>query len=146
MRRNLFDNPFIIFFLFIVISAVNILFSVHFITITLGGVAFLMFLKCIENDYYYSLFIVILLFLVIETAQGLKPFSLVVLSFLLYIFILPKVKQLFSFSGSSYFVYIGIFYISAYMLWSFVDGFGLGLLSTVVINLIIDFVIVGIFI
>jgi len=145
-RKDILDNPLIIFFIFIGISVVNILSSVHFIPIMFVGILFIAFTKMIETKSYYGLFWIILAFLVVENIQGFKSFSLVSLSLFLYIFIKPNIQHLFSSSDILKTLYIIIFYITMALLYIFFNSFNLNLLFIIVANLILDIILVGLFI
>ena len=51
-RKNLFDNQFTLFMFFIIVSLVNILSSVHFISIMLAGVVFIVFNELLQKKHY----------------------------------------------------------------------------------------------
>ncbi len=145
-RKDILDNPIFIFLLFIGISLVNILTSVHFIPIMFVGILFIAFIKTLENRYYYSLFWIILALLIIENIQGFRAFSLVSASLFIYIFIKPNIEHIFSSTDNLKTLYVLILYICIILIYSFFNGFDLYLLPVVVMNLIFDIIIVGLFI
>lgn len=145
MKKNILDNPFFIFIIFIFTITINAISSIYFVSIMLAGFLFLAFIKCIKNKYYYSLFFILLSFLFIELNNGFYPFSLILLAFFSYVFIIPRIKQVISFSGLNYFIYVLWFYISIMILWSFMYTINITLLGTVFLNIIIDFILIGMF-
>lgn len=145
MKKNILDNPFFIFIIFIFTIITNAISSVYFTSIMLAGFVFLAFIKCVKNRYYYSLFFILLSFLFIELNNGFYPFSLILLAFFSYVFIIPKIKQVMSFSGLNYFIYVLWFYASMMILWSFAHTVNITLVGTVLLNIIIDFILIGMF-
>ncbi len=143
LRKNIFDNPIIIFLLFVGVSLVNIIFSVHFVSIIFAGVVFIAFTKTLKNKYYYSLFLVILTFLIIENVQGFRPFSLVALSLFIYIFLKPYLQQIFTSSELVRNLYVIIFYLGMVLIYSFFNNFDIIILPIIVINILIDIIILG---
>ena len=142
-RNSLFDNPIAILLLFIFVGLSNIILPVHFISIFLVGVVFVAFLRCLEKKYYYSMILVIFSFLLIENSQGLKLFSLVLLSLFLYIFILPKIKTILTSQSLYMFLVLLIFYIGIIMLYLLIDSINSQLISRVVVNFFIDLFIIS---
>ena len=145
-KKDILDDHIVIFLLFISISLINILFSVHFVPIMLVGILFLAFVKMLENKSFYSLLWIIMAFLIVENIQGFKAFSLVFLAFFIYIFIKPNIEHIFSSYDILKKIYIIIFYISIGFLYSFFETFDMLLVSKIIINLILDIVIVVLFI
>jgi len=145
MKKNILDNPFFIFFIFILTITTNTIASVYFSSVMLAGFVFLAFIKCVKNRYYYSLFFILLAFLFIELNNGFQPFSLILLAFFSYVFIIPRIKQVMSFSGLNYFVYVLWFYSAIILIWSLSDTVNFTLVSTVFLNIIIDFILIGMF-
>jgi len=145
-RNSLFDNPLAVFLLFLLVCFTNIILSVHFISVLLAGVVFMAFNRCVEKKYYYSLSLVIFTFFIIESSQGLKLLSLSLLSFFIYIFIIPKIKTLLS-SISLYTIsIILIFYIGIVVLFSLFANINILFLTKLMFNYILDIFIVGILI
>ncbi len=144
MTKNLFDNPFYVILLFFIVTFLNIIFSVHFIPIILAGVVFTAFIYVYEKEYYYSLALTVVTFFVIESSQGLPLFSLSLLSFLIYIFIIPKLKQLFSLGELDLLLFVLIFYFIFLVLFSIIKGFSISVILKIFLNIFIDLVIVGV--
>lgn len=144
MTKNLFDNPFYVILLFFVVVFFNVIFSVHFISILLAGTVFSAFTYIYNKENYYSLAIIILSFTVIEIAQGMPIFSLSALSFLIYIFIIPKLKQVFSLGELDLLLFVLIFYLAYLIIYFVVYFFNFSVLLKVLLNIFIDLIIVGV--
>ncbi len=145
MNKNILDNPFFLFLLFITTIIINTISSIYFTSIMLIGFLFLAFIKCIHNKYYYSIFFISLAILFIELNNGFPPFSLILLSIFSYTFIIPKIKKIVSFSGLNYFIYILWFYAATTIIWMLYDGIDIMLVGTIFLNIVIDFILVGLF-
>jgi hypothetical protein len=142
-RNSLFDNPIAIFILFLIIAFTNIILPIYFISILLAGILFLAFLRAIEKRYYYSLFLIIFSFLMIEISQGLKVFSLSLLSYSIYLFIIPKIKPLLSSYNLFLFLKIFIFYCGILLLFQILGNIDARVISIIVINYIFDIFIIS---
>ena len=145
MKKNILDNPFFLFLLFIAVVIINTISSIYFSSIMLAGFVFLAFIKCIRNKYYYSMFFITLAMLFIELNNGFPPFTLLLLSMFSYMFVIPKIKKVISFSGLNYFIYIIWFYAAMFVIWSILEGIDITLVGTIFLNIIIDFILVGLF-
>jgi len=145
MKKNILDNPFFLFILFLATLISNTISSIYFVSIMLAGFVFLAYIKCLQNRYYYSAFFITLTLLFIELNNGFPPFSLVLLSVFSYVFIIPRIKKVISFSGLNYFIYILWFYAGLVLIWSFSNDINITLVGTIFLNIIIDFILVGMF-
>jgi len=145
MKKNILDNPFFLFLLFTATIITNTISSVYFLSVMLAGFVFLAFIKCVQNKYYYSIVFISLAMLFIELNNGFPPFSLILLSIFSYVFIIPKIKKVVSFSGLNYFIYILWFYTAMIFIWFLIEGINITLVGTIFLNIIIDFILVGIF-
>ena len=143
-RNSLFDNPLAIFLLFIIVAFTNIILTVHFISILLAGVVFMASIRCIEKRYYYSLALVVLSFFIIEANQGLKIFSLGLLSLFIYIFLIPKLKTFLTSTNLYTFSIILLFYWGVVVLYMFIGDINIKLISKLLVNYILDIFIVSI--
>jgi len=128
--------------LFIIIF-VNIIFSSYFISFFLTGVVFKILSIAIRKEYNYLFIFSIMTFLIIENTQGLKLFSLTVIALLVYYFIIPRIKHLFSSSIMGDILYIFSFYILYYMMVQVYSVFDISILIIFLINFVIDLLIVG---
>lgn len=144
-EQNNLENPFFLFTLLLCTIALNIVSSIHFILIMLGGILFLAFNTCLKKRYLYSLSFVIISFLFIEINSGLKPFSLSLLSLFLYIFILPAMNRSISFESINNYVYIVLFYIGVLVLYSIESELTVNVSKAIFLNALIDMAFLGLF-
>jgi len=146
MKINNLDNPLFIFLLFLLTIFVNTISSIYFFPIFLLGILFMAFFVCMKKKYYYSLTFVILAFLFVELNSGFMAFSITMLASFIYVFIAPQIKRILSFNTLNSYIYIFIFYLGVYFLWLASNEMTAELNYTLLINLIIDFIIFGLFI
>ena len=141
MIKNSLDNP--IFLLTILILAVisNLIASVHFLLVLFVGIIFTAFYRTLKKRYYYLFFLVIIAFLLIEINSGLKPFSLSLLSFFIYIFIIPRYES----NSFSSLVYVIFFYLGLTIMWFLSFGLDERIIFALIINLFIDLLFFGVF-
>lgn len=145
MKNILLHNPIFIFLLTIFTIAINIISSTHFFPIMLAGIIFLSLKKAVKNSYYYSALVLIIAFLFIEYNNGFMPFSLTLLAFFIYLFVIPNLTRVISLHNLNSYIYILTFYLGMIILWSFTNGFSFYLIKNVFINILIDFLIFGLF-
>ena len=141
MVRNSIDNPVFLIFLLIFAVSINFLASTHFLVILFAGVLSTTFYRTLKQKYYSSFAAVIIAFLLIELNMGLKPFSLSLLSYFLYLFIIPRYEQ----NQLNIFLYIIFFYIGLGIMWYIFFNFDSFFSYILIINLFIDLILVGIF-
>ena len=126
-----------------IICLVNIIFSSYFISFFLAGVVFKILSIAIRKEYNYLFIFSIITFLIIENTQGLKLFSLTVIALLVYYFIIPRIKHLFSSSIMGDILYVFSFYILYYIMVQVYSVFDISILIIFLINFVIDLLIVG---
>lgn len=126
-----------------IICMVNIIFSSYFISFFLAGVVFKILTTAIRKGYNYVFIFSIVSFLIIENTQGLKLFYLTIIALLVYYFIIPRIKHLFSSSIMGDFIYIFSFYIFYYLMVQVYSVFDMSILIIFLINFVIDLLIVG---
>lgn len=146
MRNSILNNPLVVFLLCILIIITNLISSIYFTSVLLLGVLFLAFLKTLKNKQYYTFFIINLTLIIVETNMGFKPLTLSLLSFFSYLFIIPYIKRVMSMNSINDYFFVFWFYVAFSILWSFYSGFSLILAKTTVVNILIDFIIIGLFI
>ena len=146
MKINNLDNPLFIFLLFLLSIFVNTISSIYFFPILFLGILFIAFSVCLKKRYYYSLTFIVLAFLFIELNSGFKAFSITLIAILIYTFISPKIKRILSFSTLNPYIYITIFYLAIFILWSLQYEVSSQLYYTMLINIVIDFILFGILI
>jgi hypothetical protein len=125
------------------VNIMNIFFSTYFITLLLIGVTFKILTVSIKEERNLLILFSIITFLVIENSQGLKIFSLTLSSMVIYLFIVPRLKNLFSSTVILDFIYIFILYIFFYILTQSYIAFDLSLITIFLMNFFIDIIIVG---
>lgn len=140
MVRNSIDNPVFLVILLIFSISINFLASTHFLVILFAGVLSTLFYRTLKQKYYYSFALVVLSFLFIELNMGLKPFSLSLLSYFVYIFIIPRYEQ----NQISILLNIIFFYFILGVIWYIFFNFESFFSYILIINLVIDLIIVGI--
>jgi len=126
-----------------IICLVNIIFSSYFISFFLAGVVFKILTIAIRKEYNYVFIFSIVTFLIIENTQGLKLFSLTIIALLVYYFIIPRIKHLFSSSLMGDILYIFSFYLFYYLMVQVYSIFDISILIIFLINFVIDLLIVG---
>jgi len=131
------------FFTLVFICLVNLFFSTYFISILMCGVVFKIFLEVLKKENFYFLFLVIFTFLLIESAQGLKLFSLTLVALFLYYFVIPRIKHIFSSSMISEFIFILLFYLGVWITTLFYIPFKLEFLNMFILNFLLDSFIIG---
>ncbi|RXK14142.1 hypothetical protein CP965_01455 [Halarcobacter mediterraneus] len=146
MKINNLDNPFYIFLFCIFSLIINAISSIYFFPILLTGILFVAFYVCMERNYTYTLFFLSLTILIIEINNGFKPFSILLLCFFIYAFIIPYITRVLSVDGINLYIYILVFYCGIYILWILNNESSMQLNLTLLINLILDLIIFGVFI
>lgn len=146
MRISNLDNPFFIAFICIFSIFINVISSIYFFPILFLGILFMAFFVSLKKRYNYSLIFVIITFCFIEINNGFKIFSLSLLSTFIYLFIVPYIRKTLSFSSLYAYIYMGVFYLGIYIMWSINNNLTPQLNYTLLANLIIDFIIFGMFI
>lgn len=147
MRKvDLLDNPYFIFTLFLITGLVSIISSIYFISILLSGILFLAFMRTFKLKAYYSLMFVLLSFLFVELNNGFKPFSLTLLAFFTYTFVVPYLKRVISLHDLNAYVYMLCFYVGVGGLWTLTHSSSFKLVGTLLFNIFLDFIIFGFFI
>lgn len=141
MVRNSIDNPVFLIFLLLFSVSINFLASTHFIVILFAGVLSTVFYRTLKQKYYYSFALVVLSFLFIELNMGLKPFSLSLLSYFIYLFIIPRYEQ----NQISILLNVLFFYFVLGIIWYVFFNFASFFSYILIINLMIDLILVGIF-
>tara|TARA_B110000046_G_C13016189_1_gene408884 strand:+ start:551 stop:970 length:420 start_codon:yes stop_codon:yes gene_type:complete len=123
----------------LIISLVNIISSVYFVTFLIAGVVFKIFSLSLDKGYNYLLILCIITFLIIENTQGLRLFSLTLISLSVYYLIIPHIKHFVFSETVASFIYIFFFYLILYSIVASDTNIAMSLL----INFIIDILIVG---
>lgn len=141
MVKNSLDNPFFLFILLLFVVSINFFASIHFVVILFAGILSSAFYRTLNQKYYYSFALVIISFLIIELNIGLKPFSLSLLSYFLYLFVIPRYEKRYI-NG---FLYILFFYIGLALMWLIFYNVDSSIATILILNLILDLILFGIF-
>ncbi len=131
------------FILLVFIGLTNLFFSTYFISVLMCGIVFKIFLKTLKNENFYFLFVVIFTFLIIEATQGFKLFSLTLIALVLYYFVIPKMKHIFSSSMISELIFILLFYVVLLISTIFYIPFNFDLAIVFFLNFLFDSFIIG---
>ncbi|RXJ78737.1 hypothetical protein CRV03_01535 [Arcobacter sp. F155] len=146
MKINNLDNPFYIFLFCIFALIVNTVSSIYFFPIMLLGIVFIAFYVCMEKNYNYTLFFLGITTVIIEVNNGFKPFSVILLCFFIYAFVIPYVSRVLSVDGTNLYVYLVVFYCGLVFLWTLNNEMSIQLNFILLLNLVIDLIIFGVFI
>lgn len=146
MAKNLLDNPFFLFLFCIAAFILNTLLTSHFILLIFCGFLFLAFNTTLKNRYMYSFFLIIFTFTIIEYNIGIKLFTLSIISLFLYVVILPFVNRINAFSNYNSYVHMIIFYGVLHAVWGLQTSFTDVLFFSLIANLVIDIILVGVLI
>lgn len=131
------------FSILFIVNIANIFFSTYFITLLLIGITFKIFTVAIKDEYNLMIFLSLITFCIIEAIQGLTIFSLTISSIIIYLFIIPRLKHLFSSSLILDFIYIFVLYIFFYVLTQSYIVFDVPFVVILMANFFIDIFIVG---
>jgi hypothetical protein len=126
-----------------IVSFINIISSTYFVSFLVAGVVFKIFSLSLDKKYNYLLSLCILTFLIIENTQGLRLFSLTLISLFVYYLIIPLIKNLFFSDRIVSFIFIACFYFLLYFLVHNVVSSDTNIFMPLLINFIIDILIVG---
>ncbi|MGK0256144.1 MAG: hypothetical protein ACI81I_000754 [Arcobacteraceae bacterium] len=126
-----------------IISLVNIISSTYFVSFLVAGVVFRIFSIALDKGHNYLLILCIFTFLIIENTQGLRLFSLTLISLFVYYLIMPRVEHFFSSDTLSIFLSIFSFYFCLYFLVENIVYSDTNIVISLFINFIIDILIVG---
>ncbi|WP_419769635.1 MAG: hypothetical protein ACNI3C_09850 [Candidatus Marinarcus sp.] len=143
-KKNIFDNTYVLFFLFIIVVITNTISSVYFLSLMLAGVVYVAFTRCLKKHNYYPMIYLILAFLFIELNNGFKPFSLILLGSFIYVYLIPFLTRVMVIDSLNEFLQIMLLYIGIGVVWSLTNDVNFLLIKTLFFNFIIDLIIIGI--
>lgn len=146
MKINNFDNPIFIFLFCCFAMVANLISSIYFFPLLLLGILYMAFHVSLKNRYYYSLIFVVITVLFLESNNGFKPLSIILLMSFTHVFVTPYIKRTLSFTTLNSYIYIAVFYLGILFLWSINNEIETNLYITIISNIIIDFIIFGLFI
>jgi len=142
-NKNIFDNAYVLFALFVVIIVVNLISSIYFINIMLLGVAFAAYTRCLKIQNYYPMIYVVLSILFIELNNGFKPFSILLLGSFIYVYLIPFLTRVMVIDSLSDLLQIVLLYIGILLIWSITNDTNFTLIKILFLNLILDIIIIG---
>jgi hypothetical protein len=142
-NKNIFDNAYVLFALFVVIIVVNLISSIYFINIMLLGVAFAAYTRCLKMQNYYPMIYVVLSILFIELNNGFKPFSILLLGSFIYVYLIPFLTRVMVIDSLSDLLQIVLLYIGILLIWSITNDTNFTLIKILFLNLILDIIIIG---
>ena len=129
----------LLFILFITFIVSHILLSIYFIAIFFLGFMLIYFIK---NNSFFIRLSIMLFIIFIELHNGFYIFSIFFLFFFIFFYIVPSLKRIILFSEINCYIYITIFYIAIFILYTLVNDFNYYFFKTIVFNIIIDFILV----
>lgn len=142
-KKNIFDNSFVLFSLFVVTVVVNLISSIYFLHIMLIGVLFSAYTRCLKTHNYYPMFYVILAMLFVELNNGFIPFSIFLLGSFIYVYLIPFLTRVMVIDSVSDLLQIILLYIGILIIWSITNDINFALIKILFLNLILDIVIIG---
>ena len=144
MKRIIFfTNSFNIFAMFIIVSFINIIATVHFMSIFLAGTVFVAFIICLKNKFWYSLVLVIFTYVFIEISHGLNIGILTLLSLFIYIFIKEKIKNYFTSDLTYIVILLFIFYLGIFILFMINYDLDFMFIYIIFLNYFIDLLVLS---
>lgn len=146
MKKTIFDNNSAIILIFFSSILINFISSIYFSPIFLIGVVFLAYIHLIKKEYVYALFLLTLNILFLEQNNGFRAFSLILLIFFSYAFVVPFIKRVLSFSSLYNYLFVFFFYVGLTAIYVLNYSYSHDLLFIVFVNILIDFMIIGLFI
>lgn len=142
-KKNVFDNVYVLFALFIVVVICNTISSIYFLSIMLAGVVYIAFTRCLKTQNYYPMIYVLLSFLFIELNNGFKPFSIILLGSFIYVYLIPFLTRVMVLDSLSEFLQIVLLYIGMIIIWSITNEANFLLFKIVFLNFILDLILIG---
>ncbi|OCL82446.1 hypothetical protein [Arcobacter porcinus] len=141
MSRNSLDSPIFIVIFLSTLVFISIFASSFFIILPFAGILSIAFYRTLKQEYYYSFAFVLFAFLIVELNMGLKPFSLALISYFIYLFIIPQYEQ----DKINNYLYIIFFYIGMLILFTIFYSMSSYIFLFLLFALILDLIIFGIF-
>lgn len=130
-------------FSLLLVQITTIISSGYFFPLFLAGVVFYIFVHSLKRQYYYILLFSIFTFLLIESVEGFRLFTLTIISSLFYGVIIPKIKHILSSSVLSQVLYIILFYFTFVLYLTFAGKFNIEQFYIFILNIFVDcFVVV----
>jgi len=143
VKKNIFDNTYVLFFLFVAVVVINLIASIYFLNILLLGIVFSAYTQCLKTQNYYPMIYVILAILFIELNNGFKPFSILLLGSFIYVYLIPFLTRVMVIDSVSDLLQIVLLYIGVLIIWSITNDTNFTLIKILFLNLILDIIIIG---
>jgi hypothetical protein len=138
-------NHFVLALMLFISISVNVISSTHFYPILFIGVIYYLFSNLLHKKEYYKLFWLLPAFLIFEVNFGLPIFSMIILSYIVFSFIIPAFSSNLSFSKSNYFIGLFIFYIIFFFFVILLNGYTDIFLKNLLVNYIVDIIFITVF-
>ena len=142
-KKNVFDNVYVLFALFIVVVITNTISSIYFLSIMLAGVVYVAFTRCLKTQNYYAMIYVLLAFLFIELNNGFKPFSIILLGSFIYVYLIPFLTRVMVLDSLNEFLQIVLLYAGMLVIWSITNDANFLLFKIIFLNFILDLILIG---
>lgn len=142
-KKNIFDNSFVLFSLFIFTVIINLISSIYFLHILLIGVVFTAYTRCLKTQNYYPMIYAILAILFIELNNGFMPFSILLLGSFIYVYLIPFLTRVMVIDSVSELLQIVLLYVGILIIWSLTNEINFALIKIIFLNLILDIIIIG---
>lgn len=141
MSRNSLDNPTFLVVFISTLVYISIFASSFFIILPFAGILSLAFYRTLKQKYIYSFIFVIFAFILIELNMGLKPFSLVLIAYFIYLFIVPQYEQ----DKKNNYLYILFFYLGMLVIFTIFYNLSFYIFLFLLISFILDIILFGLF-
>jgi hypothetical protein len=138
-------NHFVLALMLFISISVNVISTTHFYPILFIGVIYYLFSNLLHKKEYYKLFWLLPAFLIFEVNFGFPIFSMIILSYIVFSFIIPAFSSNLSFSKSNYFIGLFIFYIIFFFFVILLNGYTDIFLKNLLVNYIVDIIFITVF-
>ena len=138
-------NHFVLALMLFISISVNVISTTHFYPILFIGVIYYIFSYLLHKKEYYKLFWLLPAFLIFEVNFGFPIFSMIILSYIVFSFIIPAFSSNLSFSKSNYFIGLFIFYIIFFFFVILLNGYTDIFLKNLLVNYIVDIIFITVF-
>ncbi len=130
-----------LFFIFLIISLVNIISTTHMIPIMLIGINFYLFTKLLDEKKYYGVLASIFVFIIFEINHGFPLMSIPLLAYILHILIIPYFMTNLSILNRSKLMSISVFYLALYIFLFIAYDVNSLLSVQLLLNLLLDLIV-----
>jgi hypothetical protein len=134
-------SHFRLFLIFIFVSCVNLISTIHFYPLMLLGLTYYIYSYLLSQKNYYKLIWSIFTFVIFEINFGFPIFSIILLSYFIHILVIPFISSKLSFNKDNYIIIIFIFYIIFAIFMGTFYTFSLTFTGQIFINYIIELII-----